>query len=278
MRLTASLVLYHNPKDQVLTVLRDFFASMPESRLVIIDNSSSAVFSKQDLAVWPQIDYIHSPRNLGFGGGHNLAIKTLSASDCHLLLNPDVSFGADVLPHLLRTLEQHSDIGAVMPKVFSPNGELQRLCRLIPTPLDLLLRRFMPVKSWRDEMTLRYELEGLPQKGLIDVPILSGCFLMIRTELLKRVGGFDERYFLYMEDYDLVRQIQQHARTVYDADVSIIHAHGQGSYRQRHLLKLHLRSACQYFAKWGWWHDADRRQRNRDMLKRLQNIQKSHFI
>lgn len=270
MHITASLVLFHTPPEQVAAVVGDFLAACPgdNPRLVIVDNSVPPM----DLSAWahPRITTITAGRNLGFGAGHNLAVAEVGESDLHLLLNPDVRFGPEVLPTLVEWMRAHPDTGAVMPRVNYPDGRLQRLCRLLPTPMDLFGRRFLPHGRWRERLNARYELWSLPQDTARDVPILSGCFLLVRTALFRRLGGFDARYFMYMEDYDLVRRIGDSARTVYLPLVSVVHDYGQGSYQSGPLLRHHLRSAWRYFNKWGWWFDGTRRRRNQAVLSSLQ--------
>ncbi|HWV71328.1 MAG TPA: hypothetical protein VN040_06425, partial [Pseudosphingobacterium sp.] len=104
---------------------------------------------------------------------------------------------------------------------------------------------------------------------VLDVPNLSGCFMFVRTAILKKIGGFDPRYFMYLEDVDLVRRIGEHARTVFCPFVSIYHGYQKGSYANGKLMRLHIQSAIKYFNKWGWFIDSDRRKLNKITLDRL---------
>lgn len=267
MKLTASLVLYHGSPDEYGRAMRCFLEGS-DGILHVIDNSATPL--RHELFAHPRVRYQFMGRNLGFGAAHNVAIRQLAGqSDVHLLLNPDVEFAPDVLPTLLKRMAQLPDVGALMPKVLYPDGELQRLCKLLPSPVDLIFRRFNPVRRWREQFDHVYELRDLKQYELADIPSLSGCFLLLRTDLLVRVGGFDERFFMYMEDVDLVRRIGDHARTVYEPAVSITHAYGKGSYRNRKLLGYHLKSAIRYFNKWGWVVDSVRSARNRRTLEKV---------
>lgn len=270
MILSASLVLFNNSPRQYELAIRSFLEGS-NGLLYVVDNSAEPLchplFSHQ------QVRYIYTGVNLGFGKAHNIALRTVAgASDVHLFLNPDVEFDVDVLPHLLTFLEDRADVGAVMPRVIYPNGDLQRLCKLLPTPVDLILRRFIPLRGIRDSINRRYEMHWLAQDVPTCVPTLSGCFLMIRSELLRRVGGFDERFFMYMEDVDLVRRVGDFAQTVYLPSVQIVHGYAKGSYRNRKLLCYHLRSALQYFSKWGWLWDRTRRDRNRAACRLAQTL------
>lgn len=264
MNLSASLVLFHNDPSQYGLAMRCFLEAC-DGILYVVDNSTAPL--QHELFAHPRVRYVHAGENLGFGKAHNRAIAMAAGtSDAHLLLNPDISFEHQVLPELEQFLKANQGVGAVMPRVAYPDGSLQRLCKLLPTPVDLILRRFIPSESIKAKINQRYEMHGLPQDRPSRVPTLSGCFLLIRSDLLHRLGGFDERFFMYMEDVDLVRRLGDVAETVYLPSVEVVHAYAKGSYRSRKLLGYHLRSAVLYFFKWGWWLDRTRRERNREAL------------
>jgi GT2 family glycosyltransferase len=216
------------------------------------------------------VRYIFSGNNLGFGAAHNLVINNyINDSDLHLLLNPDILFDAQVLGSLVGRMERESSIGALMPRIIYPDGAPQYLHKLLPTPMDLFFRRFIPIKKILDLINKRYELQSLPQDRMSDIPSLSGCFLLVRSSLFIEIGGFDGRYFMYMEDIDLVRRIGNVARTIYDPSVYVTHFYQKGSYRNITLLLYHLISAVKYFNKWGWIYDPVRYKRNKNALALL---------
>jgi GT2 family glycosyltransferase len=109
----------------------------------------------------------------------------------------------------------------------------------------------------------RYEFRHKDYNKMMDVPNLSGCFMFMRTTALKEVGGFDEGYFMYLEDVDLVRRINEKYSTIYNPEVFICHAYAKESYKGSKLMRYHIRSAFYYFNKWGWLFDARRKQVNR---------------
>jgi hypothetical protein len=230
--------------------------------LGIVDNSPAPWVAPEPLTD-ARVRYFHPPENLGFGRGHNLAFAEVgAASDYHVLVNPDVYFAPEVIDRLLHYMEQQPRVGLVMPKILFPDGRVQRLCKLLPTPGDLFIRRFLPFRGLFRQRMAEYELHHLGHDQEMRVPCLSGCFMFLRSAALREVQGFDERFFLYMEDVDLCRRIAQKYDTMYYPSVHVYHAYGKGSYRNPRLRNLHIRAALSYFSKWGWFNDPERDELN----------------
>lgn len=266
--ITASLVLYHNDPAIYGEAIASFLASAPEGELWVSDNSATAL--SHPLFAHPRVHHLHNGANLGFGAGHNQAFARLPQdSDLHLILNPDVRFAPPVLPALQAVMDADSNVGAVMPRINFPDGHLQRLAKLLPSPVDLIFRRFVPSGAVRERINQRYELHDLPQDQPIEVPVISGCCLLVRTAALRRVGGFDERYFMYMEDFDLVRRLGDFSTILYVPTVGVVHDYAKGSYVNRKLLGFHMKSALKYFTKWGWVFDRERGRRNAAVLEHI---------
>jgi hypothetical protein len=162
-------------------------------------------------------------------------------------------------------MDAKPDVGLLMPRVLYPDGSLQHLCRLLPSPVDLVLRRFGsgPFRWLFDKRMSRYDMRRFDYLRPGYVPVLSGCFMFCRRSVLELIGGFDERFFLYMEDTDLCRRVGDNARLLFWPGTTVIHSHGQGSYKHFSLLCLHIRAAIKYFNKWGWFYDPVRDRRNR---------------
>jgi GT2 family glycosyltransferase len=98
-------------------------------------------------------------------------------------------------------------------------------------------------------------------------PVLSGCFLLVRMTIARKINFFDERFFMYLEDTDLSRRMNQQFQTVYYPEVSIIHHYEKGSYKSNKLLLYHISSAFKYFWKYGWFFDTVRTTVNKLSLR-----------
>ena len=239
----------------------------------MIDNSP--VDSLKELATLnSRIIYIFNGANLGFGAGHNVAIEKIALhSKYHLILNPDVYFDPSVIEKLYHFIEQYPEIGILSPKVLYPDGSLQYLCRKLPTPLDILLKR-IPLPILRFFFSKRmnaYEYRNRDYNEIMNVPSLSGCFMFVRTAVFKKVGGFDEKFFMYMEDFDFSRRFLRCYKTVYYPFVSIYHHYTRESATNKKLLFIAIKSTIYYFNKWGWLVDKERREMNRE-AQRPSNI------
>ena len=151
----------------------------------------------------------------------------------------------------------HPPVGQMMPRVVNLNGTQQYLAKRLPTPLDVFGRRFLPA-CWMEKRNRRFELRDHDLMRPLNAPYLSGCFMMLRTKAAVEAGLFDERYFMYPEDIDLTRTIHRNWLTLYNPQWTITHAHARGSYKNIHMLRIHIQNMCRYFNKWGWFFDSER--------------------
>lgn len=252
-----SIVTFEN-NETVLGQTIDCVLASSVTRLSIVDNSPSTKIQtfieklKND-----RITFLRPGGNLGYGKGHNVALRISLEESCryHLVLNPDIFFQKGTLEALKNFMDSNPDTGLVMPRILSPSGELQYLCKQLPRPFDLIARRFLPewLKKNFKNRSDHYEMRNADYNNIIEAPCLSGCFMFLRCSVLPRSGCFDERYFMYLEDLDLSRRISADSRAVYFPGASANHYHDKGSYKSLKLLSYHIKSAVQYFNKWGWW-------------------------
>lgn len=193
--------------------------------------------------------------NLGFGRGHNLGLQRLQAGDFHLVLNPDVVMAQDALEQAVVYMDLHPNVGMITPRAVYGDGRRQYLCKRYPTVLDLALRGFAPhrLRARFAARLARHEYRGeTEEEPLQGIAIASGCFMFFRRWVLDDVGGFDSRYFLYFEDFDLALRAARVADIAYVPAVSVVH-HTRSAARKglRHV-RLFARSAWIFFGTHGW--------------------------
>lgn len=246
--LSIAIVMYNdeeNVKDAVCSIL-EHTAKTTSKKIYIIDNGEQENHLKKFFEAEPEVSYIKAHHNLGFGAGHNLIIGELD-SRFHAIVNPDIILKEDTFSTLLEFMKDET-IGMAVPRILNEDGSMQFAYRKELTVLDMLLRRtpFFPKRQQE------HVLADMNYKQPFQVPFAHGCFFLIRTELFVHLGGFDTRYFMYMEDADLCKRVNQCSKLMYCPNAKIIHKWEQGSKKQKKLKKIHVQSMIQYFHKWGW--------------------------
>ncbi|HSB96767.1 MAG TPA: glycosyltransferase family 2 protein [Spongiibacteraceae bacterium] len=200
------------------------------------------------------IQSVGSGRNIGFGAGHNLTFDAV-ACEFHLVLNPDVELAAESLSAAIGFMDAHTDCGIISPAIVGQNGELQYLCKRYPNVLDLFLRGFAP--AWLcaifKQRLADYEMRDVIADGTVwQPPIVSGCFMLLRSSVIAELQGFDPKYFLYFEDFDFSLRAAAFTRLAYVPSVRVIHYGGHAARKGwRHIL-LFARSAIIFFNSHGW--------------------------
>ena len=255
--ISGSIVLYNNPPEMINEVIASALSESSLMKLYIVDNSPHGnilTYLPKD----KRLEYILTERNVGFGAAHNIAIRKSMMGNYkyHVVLNPDIYFSRGNLDRLYNFMESNIEIGQVMPQILYPDGSIQFLCKMNPTPFDLFARRFAPkfIRNFFKERMQKYEYRDKDyNKLMFDIPYLSGCFMLFRMEVLKKIGLFDERIFMYIEDADITRRVLQVARTAYFPEAVVYHHFAKGSHKNWRLMMYSIHGAIIYFNKWGWF-------------------------
>lgn len=218
----------------------------PLIQVIVVDNASNDD-SRGVVADLP-LRVVALERNVGFGAGCNVGWRTLGA-DVVLFLNPDAQISPDNVFRLADILQQ-SSAGAIAPRIVNEAGELEWSLRRFPKIRSvygqaLLAHHLFPKADWVDEVIRdpeRYEREA-------PCDWASGACLLVRRDLLERIGGFDEDFFMYCEDVDLCRRLWDLGQSVvYTPSVVCTHAGGASAPRWR-LLHVLARSRIHYAQK-----------------------------
>lgn len=271
--LTVSIVLFKTDKLEVENVINKLLDTALNWKLYLIDNSPENTLQHFFENYDDNVEYIFANKNLGFGKAHNLVInKIKTSSDFHLILNSDIDFEASILDQMILYMSNDNTIGLLAPKVLNLDGTIQYSAKLLPRPLDLIVRRFIPIKSVQNYFNNKFELRFLSFDKIMQTPCFNGCFLMVNCAILDEIEGFDEQFFMYSEDIDFTRRINQKYKTVYYPEVSIFHEHSKGSYKSFKLLYFHIRSMIKYYNKWGWFFDKERKQINKKTLAQFNEL------
>lgn len=256
MGISASLVLYNNNPEMIRKVVTSLLETPVESYLSVVDNSPtpklSTVFEEFNNS---NVDYFYNNGdNGGFGKAHNIALSRVKELDYHLVLNPDVYFDKGVVIELVEYLDQHKDIGLIQPKICFPSGEIQYLCKRYPSVFLLFARRFIPqfLQPVFQKQLDWYEMRDTGYNKIVDVPYLSGCFMLFRKKYLDEIGYFDDNIFMYLEDADITLRMSEKYRAVFYPHVNIYHHWARGSHKSLKLTLITIQSAFYFFGKHGW--------------------------
>ena len=259
IKLTCSIVVFNNNENTLKTAIESILSIRLPIKLFIVDNSPTRAL--EPLCSNYDLEYHFVGKNLGFGKAHNLIIDKVKhdIKGFHLIMNPDISFNENIIEDLFSFIDDNENIGLVMPKILNSDGSIQYNCKLLPTPIDMITRRFLKfLPILVEKRNHKYEMRFTGYNEIMEVPFLSGCFMLVRNEVFQKVGGFDERFFLYAEDIDLSRRIHQQYQTVFYPYVEVYH-HREKSKVSSWILLYHLTAnVTRYFNKWGWFKDEER--------------------
>lgn len=275
-QLIASVVIFHNPLEMLSELVDSFFHSSEQgalrSKLVFIDNSTDPHFRRQ-LQAWVatqqsthqrDIVYWFAGFNRGFGAAHNLAIQLYAnISEYFLILNPDIKITPSCLPGLYEWTRHHPSIHLCAPKILNPDGSVQFVHKRHPSLTALFARRFIPQvvqklinrlsNNWlQHQLDLFILKDFLPFQSPLAVPMISGCFMWFRSTSLLQLKGFDERFFMYMEDFDLSRRSLNLGPNLVLWQYQVYHRWARGSHHQWTLTLITIYSIAVYFWKWRW--------------------------
>jgi GT2 family glycosyltransferase len=249
----ASVVLYNNPPEMIENVISSFLDTNLNVKLYIIDNSPKPL--SLSLENRPAF-YHYAGQNLGYGKAHNWCIQRCEPCKYYLILNPDVIIAKGAVDELSRYLDGQPEVGMLCPRVLNQDKTLQYLNKRQPNLLDLFLRRFYPANRMFGVFQQRldhYEMRDVGYQDIHEVPFMTGAFMFCRMAVLKRVGGFDPRFFMYFEDADLSRKFQNEGyKTKYYPHVNITHLWQRESQKRLAMAFIFMVSGIKYFRKWGW--------------------------
>jgi hypothetical protein len=252
------LVAYHPGPREVACLKTGLDELSDQIRYIIVSNDHISGEPVEELSENALI-FLANNHNPGYGRAVNQAAAELAAHGIEPLylasLNTDLSWQPGSLENLVDWLDQNPDVVLAVPEIRSPEGDIQMLCKQNPTILALLSRRFLPEKLkplWLRRYDYWYTMNDADYSQVFESPYLSGCCMFMRYTAFLKLGGFDERFFLYLEDADMSRRMTELGRSVHLPVSTIYHHWGRGNHRSKRLTLVNLHSAWMYFRKWGF--------------------------
>lgn len=248
IKVTGCVVTYNN-SDIIEKCIASILAWTKDVdfKLFISDNCSTDNTVEIIEKKFPQVVILRNKENKGFGHGHNVVIPYID-SKYHFVINPDIFMDSEVVSELVRYMEAHRDVAMITPKIMNDNGTEQQLPKRNPNIRFLFLSKLKPLKKYRRIYTREDENLLVPT----EIDFCTGCFFGIRTELFKKIGGFDTRYFMYMEDADLSRTIRKRYKIIFYPLCYVYHKWHRENVKNFKGIRRWLHSMVKYFNKWGW--------------------------
>lgn len=239
------IIVNHNDRAHLLRVLQDVAGGfrVRDSEVIVVDNASNDGSLEAVRNQYPSVRLIALPENIGFARANNRAAEEASGR-FFLFLNSDTRVPEGTAETLIALQQAHSEYGIVAPTIVFPDGSLQ-----VSWGKDLNLLSELFMKGWAPRWHRWRSRRQTP--GSRDVDWVSGACFLIRRRVFEELGGFDERFFLYVEDADLGRRVRGLGYRVHvTSRAKVVHHRGQSVSRYSHrFLKEAKKSQLLYYCK-----------------------------
>ena len=246
----ALVVVNYNTAGDLRKCLESAREMLGEVETVVVDNGSTDGSREMVKGDFDRVRLVDNPGNPGYASACNRGIAA-TVEPYIFILNSDVEFLPGGMDAVLDYLDAHADVGALGPMVLNSDGSAQMSCRRFPSMLENVVHGFLGEIWPGNPFTRRYQMKDVCRDEVREVDWVSGAAMLLRREAAERVGGFDEAYFMYVEDVDICWRLREAGyRVVYDPDMRLVHHIGRTSSQQSvRMLYQHHRSMYIFFRK-----------------------------
>ncbi len=249
--LSLAIVTYNNSKiieDTVRSVVNNIPSEFTY-KFYIIDNDSSDSTIEIIRGIKGNIEVIILGVNKGFGYGHNAILNEIN-SKYHFVVNPDIIIeNQDQIRKMVEFLENNNDVGMLSPLILNPDLSIQYLCKTNPTVFDMLTRRISSNLFIKRQD--KYVMKETGYDKIMSIDYATGCFMVFKTTIFKKLKGFDDKFFMYLEDADITRRVNRISTTIFFPEARVIHAWERGGHKSIKRSIITIKSMITYFKKWG---------------------------
>ncbi len=224
---------YRNYTDTIECVRTLKRVSYPNFRIILIENGSDNESERVLRTEFPEIEIVQTGRNLGYSGGNNVGLQRAleEGAEFAVILNNDTLVQDDFLSRLVEHARSDPSAGVLGSLILNPDGTVDRMCARRSPPLGAILwnhgpgRWFGLHEGWR-RASYYDGIHALDQP--LEVEVVSGSCLMLRTKLIRQIGVLDDRAFLFWEEFILAEKLKQtDFRTVLVPGSRVVHKHGE---------------------------------------------------
>lgn len=262
-----TLVTYKETLQEIINIVKLFTRIKYKKKIILFDNLNqdrSKDFSNLN------VDYIKSDKNVGYGSGHNCSLNQNESFDFQIISNIDIDFDIDDIHKLIKSISEDSDIGLISPKIIDINKYTYFNVREFPNIFHLILWKLN--SKILNKIFLYEFIDNSKINRPIEANHVSGCFMIVRYDLFKKINGFDKKFFLYLEDTDLCRRIKPFKKIIYNPKFKINHYHQKSHSIKIRYLFLATISSFKYLLKWGFF-DLKGYHFNKKLRKEISEIQ-----
>lgn len=252
--LTFSIVAYKN-YGQIINAVNTInkFTNNFSKEIIIVDNTEKEDRKNYSedinkLTSLTNVTLVVNNANLGFGKANNIALERAQGA-FFVICNPDILLIENSFDKIIPYMKENTFIGAVIPKLIDKNHQIEPVYRRELTLYDVFIRYFHPFNAFSKRRAY-HTMQDMDYSKPFRVPFGQGSFIVIRISLMKKLRGFDERYFMYVEDADLCKRINQVSVLEYFPYTSVVHLWGKESHKNMKLMKWHIQAMIKYFNKW----------------------------
>lgn len=261
-KMVLSIIITHHQTPELLDLcLRSIKENIGEIKyeIIVVDSESQKKTKELVQEKWPKVKLISFEKNIGYSKVVNAGLKA-ATGDHILILNADIIVLKDAIQKMLKSMEQNPEIGILAPQLLDFIGNIQISCFNNPTMGAILARRTFFGKSKKGKKFLNdFLIKDWDRKSIRNVDWVQGSAMMVRQDAVKKVGLFDERFFMYFEDADWCRRFwQNNYKVVYLPNAQMAHYYHRSSKKFGGIwdiifnkyTRLHIISAIKYFKKY----------------------------
>jgi N-acetylglucosaminyl-diphospho-decaprenol L-rhamnosyltransferase len=224
--------------------------SAGDVEVVVVDHGSTDGSIAELRRVLPDVPVLLPRANLGYGAGANRGTAVTHAAVV-AVCNADIELEPGTAAALLGRFDAEPDLGAVGPTVRNPDGTSYHSARAVPSAVDAVGHALLVRLRPENRFTRRYRQLDLDPTRARDADWVSGAAIWLRRAAVESIGGWDERYFMYVEDVDLCWRLREAGwRVAYEPSGAVVHVHGASTVRHPYrMIVEHHRSVVRFAAK-----------------------------
>lgn len=218
-KIIVSIVIVHYKVERELLMCIDsIIKSRPKViyEIIIVDNDEKKTIEKNFKNKFPGVIYIKSSNNIGFGAGNNLGVKN-SRGDFLFFLNPDTEIFSGAIDRLVDFIKKNTDAAIVAPLFLDKNNKPYPLqgSKKLTVLRGIFTLSFLHKLLPNNRIAKEYLLSDWNKTDIKEVDVVPGTGFVIRRDIFREIGGFDENFFLYFEEFDLCNRVKKLGYKIY---------------------------------------------------------------